>query len=98
MAKVKQDTPKPKTRKIKKGQVELPPIPEGEIFGAINHAHQELGDEDFKDVRKAMPLVAIKVGEECDKHFYSKPTRKLFHYYKEYLASQLSSAVETDHK
>lgn len=92
-AKVKIDTPKPKKRKIKKGPPKLPPIPEGEIFGAINHAHQELGNEDFKDVRKAMPLVAIKVGEECKKHFYSKPTGKLFHYYKEYLASQLSSTA-----
>lgn len=94
MAKVKQDTPKPKTRKIKKGQVELPPIPEGEIFGAINHAHQELGDEDFKDVRKAMPLIARMVSEECKKHFYSGPTGALFHYYKEYLASHLSSDGE----
>lgn len=89
-AKVKQDTPKPKKQKIKKGEVELPPIPEGEILGAINHAHQELGDEDFKDVRKAMPLVARMVSEECKKHFYSGPSGALFHYYKEYLESQFS--------
>lgn len=88
-AKVKLDTPKEKERKIVKGEVILPPIPENEILGAINKAHQDLGDEAMKDVSKAMPLIAQYVGEECKKHYYSKPANKLFIYYKEYLRQHL---------
>lgn len=84
-AKVKLDVPKPKKRKIARGKPIYPPIPENEILGAINKAHQDLGNEAMKEVSKAMPLIAKYVGEECKKHFYSKPTKKLFIYYKKYL-------------
>jgi len=83
-AKVKIDVPEPKKRKISKGLPILPPIPENEIFGAINKAHQELGDEKFMETKLAMPLIAKFVGEECKKHLYSKPQVKLFRLYGEY--------------
>ena len=84
-AKIKLDIPEPKKRKIAKGEVIYPPIPENEILGAINKAHQELGDTDIQDVSKAMPLIAQYVKEECKKHLYSTPIKKLFFYYKNYL-------------
>lgn len=84
-AKVKLDVPQPKKKKIARGEPIYPPIPENKILGAINKAHQDLGDEEMKDVSKAMPLIAQYVGEECKKHLYSKPTKKLFIYYKKYL-------------
>jgi len=84
-AKVKLDVPEPKQKKISKGQPIYPPIPENEILGAVNKAHQELGDKKFKEIRLAMPLIAQYVGEECKKHFYSSPKGKLIIYYREYL-------------
>lgn len=84
-AKVKLDVPEPARRRIQKGQVILPPIPDNEIFGAIDKAWQELGTEDFRDVSKAMPLIAQYVGEECRKHLFSSPRKKLFQYYREYI-------------
>ena len=84
-AKVKLDVPEPLKKLIKKGQPILPPIPENEILGVVDKAWQELGTEDFKDVRKAMPLIAQLVGKECKKHLYSSPKKKLFGYYKTYL-------------
>jgi len=88
-AKVKLDVPKAKKKKIDKGDPIYPPIPENEILGAINKANQDLGNEVFKDVSKAMPLIAQYVGEECKKHLYSKPKTKLFILYKEYLSRML---------
>jgi len=85
-AKVKLDVPKVKKVKIAKGEAIYPPIPENEILGAINKAHQDLGDEGIKNVSKAMPLIAQYVGEECKKHYYSKSPKTLFFYYKEYLS------------
>lgn len=89
-AKVKLDIPEPKRRKIGRGEVILPPIPDNEIFGAIDKAWQELGDEKFKDVSKAMPLIARHVSEECKQHLYSKPTKKLFALYKEFVERMLN--------
>lgn len=84
-AKVKIDIPEPKRRKIAKGEVIYPPIPENEILGAIDKAWQELGTKKFKDIRLAMPLIAKLVKDECKKHLYSSPTKKLFIHYKKYL-------------
>jgi len=41
-------------------------------------------------VEVAMPLVAKYVGEECKNHLYSKPQKKLFHLYKEFMERMLS--------
>lgn len=83
-AKVKIDIPEPIKRKITRGKPILPPIPPNEIFGAIDKVFQDIGKEEFMKVEVAMPLVARYVGDECKKHFYSKPTKKLFGFYNEY--------------
>jgi len=83
--KVKLDIPKAKKRKIAKGEPIYPPIPDNEIFGSIDKAWQELGTEKFRDVKLAMPLIAQLVSEECKKHLYSSPKKKLFNFYNEYL-------------
>jgi len=84
-AKVKIDVPEPEKKKIARGEPIYPPIPPNEIYGAINKAHQELGDEKIRDVRVAMPLIARLVAEERKKHLFSSPKGKLFKYYKNYL-------------
>ena len=84
-AKVKLDIPEPTVRKIARGEPILPPMPNNEILGVIDKAWQDLGTEDFKDVSKAMPLIARYVSKECKRELYSKPKTKLFHLYKEYL-------------
>jgi len=89
-AKVKLDTPRPKKRKIAKGQPIYPPIPDSEILGAIDKAWQELGNEKFRDVSITMPLIAKYVKEECAKHLYSSPTNKLYSYYQEYMERMIN--------
>jgi hypothetical protein len=89
-AKVKIDTPEPERKKIQRGEPIFPPIPDNEIFGAINKAHQELGDDKIRDVKLAMPMVAKFVKEECKKHLYSSPKGKLFNYWKEYLERMMN--------
>jgi len=84
-AKVKLDIPEPILKKISKGELILPQIPEVDIMGAIDKVWQELGTEQFKDVKIAMPKIAKSISEECSKHLYSKPSGKLFSYYQRYL-------------
>lgn len=93
-SKVKLDIPQPQKRKIAKGKIILPPIPENEILGAVDKAWQELGNEKFREVRQAMPLIAKFVSEECRKHLYSSPSRKLFSFYKEYLGRMVENEDE----
>lgn len=90
-AKVKLDIPEPTVRKIGRGEPILPPIPDNEIFGAIDKAWQDLGTDDFNDISKAMPLIAQYVGKECKRHLYSKPKTKLFHLYQEYLERMITN-------
>jgi len=90
-AKVKIDIPKPKIRKIAKGTAKYPPIPESEILSAIDKAFVDLGLEKFREVRVAMPLIAQYVKEECKKHLYSSPSKKLFIYYKKVLEEKEKS-------
>ena len=72
--KEKLDTPK--LEKIPRsevhGTVALPVLPDSEVSGAIEKAYADLG-ADFFDVRKAMPLVAQYVAEECRKHNCANP-------------------------
>lgn len=72
--KEKHDTPK--LEKIPRadvpGTVTLPPLPESEVAGAIEKVYADIGI-DFFDVRRAMPLVARYVSEECKKHNCASP-------------------------
>lgn len=83
-AKVKVDLPKPEKIKKDKGDVELPSMPDGEVYGAIAKAEADEGLTG--DPTHDMPLVAKYVGEEAKKHLYSNPSKKLFMYWQEYLA------------
>ena len=72
--KEKHDTPKLEKipRMTAPGTVTLPTLPDSEVTGAIEKAYADLG-EDFFDTRKAMPLVAQYVAEECRKHNCTNP-------------------------
>jgi len=85
-AKIKLDVPKPLKRKISKGEVILPPIPDSEIMGVIDKVWQELGDNKFRDVKVAMPLIAKYVSEACKEHLFASPKKNLFIFYQDYLA------------
>lgn len=85
--KEKLDTPKLEKlpRLMEDGDVILPPLPESEIWGALDKAFVDLGAPAFKDVKKAMPLFARYVSIECKKHICARPTGNLFKYYKQKL-------------
>ena len=85
-AKEKLDTPVIAKINIEEGAPKNPQLPDSEVFGAIAKAHADLG-EAFLDKAKAMPLIAQYVSEEQEKHLCSKPSRKLFSYYLEYIES-----------
>ncbi len=83
-AKEKIDLPKDTYVKHREDKPTLPPLPDSELFGAIAKVHADLG-ADFRDVKKAMPLVAKYVFEEQQKHLYGKPEMNLFRAYQNYL-------------
>ena len=81
--KEKLDTPhlEKKPRHIEDGEPELPQLPESEILGALDKTLVDLGKKKFSDIKKAMPLFASYVSEECKKHNCINKN-KLFGYYK----------------
>ena len=83
-AKEKLDVPIIEKVQMDDGAIRLPPLPDSEVYGAINKAHADLG-EDFRDKTKAMPLIAIYTAAEEKKHLCSKPLKSLYSYYLAYL-------------
>ena len=67
-------------RSDQEGKVELPALPDSEIYGAIEKVRADIGDEKFREIRTAMPMIAKYVGEECKKHNSTAP-RNLHAYY-----------------
>jgi hypothetical protein len=67
------------------GFVVLPDLPDSEIYGAIEKVRTDIGDEKFRNIRDAMPLIARYVGEECKKHNSTAP-KNLHRYYQQRLA------------
>ena len=65
---------------IETGKPILPMLPESEIMGAIEKVLIDIGMDQFKDVSKAMPLVARYVNEESKKH-NCQNVKKPFDYY-----------------
>jgi hypothetical protein len=63
---------------------ELQPLPESEIFGAINKARDEIGDEKFRSTAEAMPAIAKLVNAEAKKHGLAAP-RNVYNYYLKFL-------------
>ena len=72
-------------RVIDDGAVVLPPLPESEIWGALDKVLVDIGADDFKDIKKAMPLFARYVSIECKKHICAGLKGNLFQFYKEKL-------------
>ena len=54
-------------------RVKLPPLPDSEIFGAIEKVRVDLGESAFRDIKQAMTLVARYIQEECKKHLCESP-------------------------
>lgn len=67
-------------RKDQEGKIELPVLPDSEIYGAIEKVRTDIGNEKFGEIRVSMPLIAKYVGEECKKHNSTSP-RNLHVYY-----------------
>ena len=79
--KSKNDTPKPVKEKVSEdGRIILPPLPESEVYGAIEKVRADIGDVAFKDIKQAMPLIAKYVTIEGKHHLCEVP-RDLFRYY-----------------
>ena len=63
------------------GKIQLPSLPDSEIYGAIEKVRTDIGN-DFTDIKVAMPLVAQYINEECKKHNCCAP-RNIFQYYQQ---------------
>ena len=72
----------PKRPKLKQTQTrpEYPPMPEEKIIRALQHAFDEVGEEKWKDVKIAMPIVARHVASEAEEHNYDRP-KNIYSYY-----------------
>ena len=72
----------PKRPKLKQTQKrpEYPPMPEDKIIRALQHAFDEVGEENWKDVKIAMPIVARHIAAEAEEHNYDRP-RNIYSYY-----------------
>lgn len=72
----------PKRPKIKQPQNKptYPPMPEEKIIRALQHAYDEVGEENWKNVKIAMPVVARHISAEAEEHNYDKP-RNMYSYY-----------------
>lgn len=73
----------PKLPKLKRPQdikVLLPPMPEEKILRALQHAFDEVGEENWLKKYIAMPVVARHIATEAREHHYSTP-RNFYRYY-----------------
>jgi len=70
---------------IEKESPQYPELPKAEIMNEIQKVLEELGPEQFKDKKVAMPLIAQYVSAECKARYYSVP-KKLYSYYLEKLS------------
>lgn len=68
--------------------VVLPVLPDSEVYGAIDKVLVDIGTEQFRDVKIAMPMIANYVAVECRKHHCAN-VRNLFGYYKQKLEDLL---------
>ena len=79
--KEKIDLPKrPKLKDPNQVKPQYPPMPEEKIMRALMHSFDEVGEENWKDVKIAMPIVARHISTEAREHFYEVP-KNLYRYY-----------------
>lgn len=70
----------PKLNKPQTGEVDYPPMPEEKVIRALQHAFDEIGEENWKITAKAMPVVARHIATEAREHYYAPP-KNFFNYY-----------------
>ena len=67
----------PKIKRIPRDKLPkstLPPMPEEKILRALQHAYDELNDEDkWRNPKYAMPIVAKHISTEATEHYYEPP-------------------------
>lgn len=66
----------------------LPPLPESEIFGAIDKVFADNGMDFMRDKSKAMPEIVKYVRLEAQKHQMNMPTGALFKYYTDFMIAR----------
>ena len=72
--KEKIDLPKrPKFPTSENIRPDYPPMPEDKIIRALQHAFDEVGEENWKNVKIAMPVVAKHISTEAEEHNYDRP-------------------------
>jgi len=64
----------------RQAQPQYPPMPEERILRALQHAYDEIGSENWKDVKVAMPIVARHFATEAREHNWSTP-RNMYQLY-----------------
>ena len=73
----------PKRKKLDRenqNQSNYPPMPEEKILRALLHAFNEVGEENWRKVKIAMPVVARHISTEAREHDYDIP-KNMFNYY-----------------
>lgn len=87
----------PKRQKVKRGdraRPKYPPMPEERILRALQHALDEVGEENWKDKSIAMPVVARHIATEAEEHNYNRPNN-FYSYYINYSIDTLRGLGET---
>ena len=85
----------PKRKKLDKenqNQSHYPPMPEEKILRALLHAFNEVGEENWRKVKIAMPVVARHVSTEAREHNYNVP-KNIFSYYNDTPLETIKASV-----
>jgi hypothetical protein len=86
--KEKIDLPKkPKLEKPQKSEIVYPPMPQDRIDRAIQHAIDQVGVDNWKIVKIAMPIVAVQLETEGREHFFNTP-RNMYQIYLDTLVDE----------
>ena len=85
----------PKRKKLDRenqNQSHYPPMPEEKILRALLHAFNEVGEEDWRKVKIAMPVVARHISTEAREHNYNVP-KNIFSYYNDTPLETIKASV-----
>lgn len=83
-------------RPTQQDKPQLPPMPEERILRALQHALDEVGLENWKDVRKAMPIVAKHLVVEGKEHNF-EPPRNYFSVYQNTPLEKIQNGAHDSH-
>ena len=96
--KEKIDLPKrPKLKNPNEVRIQYPMMPEEKVLRALQHAFDEVGEENWKDVKTAMPIVAQHISTEAREHFYNTP-KNFYQYYVNTPIDLLRSKIKEDNQ